>query len=47
MAISFDTHLIRNYSAVSAAWMVTRIDVIEKAGGFDEQFATDSNDTGF
>jgi GT2 family glycosyltransferase/glycosyltransferase involved in cell wall biosynthesis len=41
------THLIRNYSAVSAACMATRMDVIEKAGGFDEQFATDFNDTDF
>ena len=47
MAISFNTHLIRNYSAESAAWMATRIAVIEKAGGFDEQFGTDSNDTDF
>ncbi len=41
------THLIRNYSAVSAACMATRMDVIEKAGGFDEQFATDFNDLDF
>jgi GT2 family glycosyltransferase len=41
------THLIRNYSAVSAACMATRMDVIEKAGGFDEQFATDFNDIDF
>jgi GT2 family glycosyltransferase len=41
------THLIRNYSAVSAACMATRADVIEKAGGFDEQFATDFNDIDF
>ncbi len=41
------THLIRNYSAVSAACMATRLDVIEKAGGFDEQFATDFNDIDF
>jgi GT2 family glycosyltransferase len=41
------THLIRNYSAVSAACMATRMDVIEKVGGFDEQFATDFNDTDF
>jgi GT2 family glycosyltransferase/glycosyltransferase involved in cell wall biosynthesis len=41
------THLIRNYSAVSAACMATRADVIERAGGFDEQFATDFNDIDF
>ena len=41
------THLIRNYSAISAACMATRIDVIEKAGGFDEQLATDFNDVDF
>ena len=41
------THLIRNYSAVSAACMATRKDVIEKAGGFDEQLATDFNDIDF
>jgi GT2 family glycosyltransferase len=41
------THLIRNYSAVSAACMATRMDVIEKAGGFDEQFETDFNDVDF
>jgi len=41
------THLIRNYSAVSAACMAMRMDVIEKAGGFDEQFATDFNDVDF
>ena len=41
------THLIRNYSAVSAACMATRIEVIEKAGGFDERFATDFNDLDF
>ena len=41
------THLIRNYSAVSAACMATRRDVIDKAGGFDEQFATDFNDIDF
>jgi GT2 family glycosyltransferase/glycosyltransferase involved in cell wall biosynthesis len=41
------THLIRNYSAVSAACMATRMDVIEKCGGFDERFATDFNDIDF
>ena len=41
------THLIRNYSAVSAACLATRIDVIERAGGFDEQFAADYNDVDF
>jgi GT2 family glycosyltransferase/glycosyltransferase involved in cell wall biosynthesis len=41
------THLIRNYSAVSAACMAMRMDVIEKAGGFDEQFGTDFNDIDF
>jgi GT2 family glycosyltransferase/glycosyltransferase involved in cell wall biosynthesis len=41
------THLIRNYSAVTAACMATRKDVIEKAGGFDERFTTDFNDVDF
>jgi GT2 family glycosyltransferase len=41
------THLIRNYSAVTAACMATRMDVIEKAGGFDERFTTDFNDVDF
>jgi GT2 family glycosyltransferase len=41
------THLIRNYSAVSAACMAARLDVIEALGGFDEQFAVDYNDVDF
>jgi GT2 family glycosyltransferase/glycosyltransferase involved in cell wall biosynthesis len=41
------THVIRNYSAVTAACMATRMDVIEATGGFDEQFAIDYNDIDF
>jgi len=41
------THVIRNYSAVTAACMATRIDVIEATGGFDEQLAIDYNDIDF
>ena len=41
------THVIRNYSAVTAACMATRKDVIEATGGFDEQFAVDYNDVDF
>ncbi|HEY6392357.1 MAG TPA: glycosyltransferase, partial [Bryobacteraceae bacterium] len=41
------THVIRNYSAVTAACMATRIDVIEATGGFDERFAIDYNDIDF
>jgi len=40
-------HVIRNYSAVTAACMATRIDVIEATGGFDEQLAIDYNDIDF
>lgn len=41
------THVIRNYSAVTAACMATRIDVVEATGGFDEQLAIDYNDIDF
>jgi GT2 family glycosyltransferase/glycosyltransferase involved in cell wall biosynthesis len=41
------THVIRNYSAITAACMATRIDVIEATGGFDEQLAIDYNDIDF
>jgi len=41
------THLIRNYSAVTGACLATRIDVLERAGGFDERFAADFNDVDF
>jgi GT2 family glycosyltransferase/glycosyltransferase involved in cell wall biosynthesis len=38
------THIIRNYSAVTAACIATRKSVVMHAGGFDEKFATDFND---
>jgi GT2 family glycosyltransferase/glycosyltransferase involved in cell wall biosynthesis len=38
------THIIRNYSAVTAACLATRKAVVMHAGGFDESFATDFND---
>ncbi|HEX4595483.1 MAG TPA: glycosyltransferase, partial [Bryobacteraceae bacterium] len=41
------THVIRNYSAVSAACLATRKDVIEAIGGFDEQLPGDYNDIDF
>ena len=41
------THVIRNYSAVTAACMATRIDVLERIHGFDEAFAVDFNDVDF
>jgi len=41
------THVIRNYSAVTAACMATRIDVLERTRGFDEVFAVDFNDVDF
>lgn len=41
------THIIRNYSAVTAACMATRKEVVERAGGFDERLAIDYNDIDF
>lgn len=41
------THLIRNYSAVTAACLATRRSVIRKVGGFDERLAVDFNDIDF
>ena len=41
------THVIRNYSAVSAACLATRMDVIEAVGGFDEQLPADYSDIDF
>jgi GT2 family glycosyltransferase len=38
------THIIRNYSAVTAACLATRRSIITEVGGFDEMFATDYND---
>jgi GT2 family glycosyltransferase/glycosyltransferase involved in cell wall biosynthesis len=38
------THIIRNYSAVTAACLATRKSVIGQAGYFDERFAIDYND---
>jgi GT2 family glycosyltransferase len=39
--------VIRNYSAVTGACCMTRRDVFEALGGFDEQFATDFNDVDY
>jgi GT2 family glycosyltransferase len=39
------THLIRNYSAVTGACLATRKSVLSQAGGLDESFAVDFNDT--
>lgn len=41
------THLVRNYSAVTAACMATRRELLETLGGFDEQLAVDYNDVDF
>ena len=41
------THVVRNYSAVTAACLATRLSVFEEAGGFDEAFAVDFNDIDF
>jgi GT2 family glycosyltransferase len=37
----------RNYSAVTAACLMTRRSVFDEAGGFDEAFPTDFNDVDF
>jgi len=39
--------VIRNYSAVTGACCMTRRDVFESLGGFDERFATDFNDVDY
>lgn len=39
------THVIRNYSVLTAACMATRRSVIDEVGGFDRRFAIDYNDT--
>ena len=41
------TWIIRNYSAVTAACLMTRRDVFDALGGFDERFATDFNDVDY
>jgi GT2 family glycosyltransferase/glycosyltransferase involved in cell wall biosynthesis len=38
------THIVRNYSAVTAACLATRKAVLEELGGLDLQFAVDYND---
>ena len=38
------THLVRNYSAVTAACLATRKSVLAQVGGFDERLAIDFND---
>jgi glycosyltransferase involved in cell wall biosynthesis len=39
--------IIRNYSAVTAACMMTRRDLYERLNGFDERFTFDFNDTDY
>jgi GT2 family glycosyltransferase len=39
--------VIRNYSAVTGACCMTRRDVFDALGGFDERFATDFNDVDY
>ena len=39
------THVIRNYSVLTAACLATRRSVIDEVGGFDRRFAIDYNDT--
>jgi GT2 family glycosyltransferase len=39
--------IIRNYSAVTAACMMTRRDLYERMNGFDERFVFDFNDTDY
>ncbi|MFZ4771945.1 MAG: glycosyltransferase family 2 protein, partial [Ferruginibacter sp.] len=41
------THLIRNYSCVTGAVLATRMDLIKKVGGFDENLKIDFNDVDF
>jgi GT2 family glycosyltransferase/glycosyltransferase involved in cell wall biosynthesis len=41
------THIVRNYSAVTAACLATRKSVVAQVGGFDERFAVDFNDVDF
>ena len=39
--------IVRNYSAVTAACMMTRREVYERLRGFDERFLFDFNDTDY
>ena len=39
--------IIRNYSAVTGACCMTRREIFEALGGFDERFATDFNDVDY
>jgi O-antigen biosynthesis protein len=41
------TDLVRNYSAVTAAVIATRMSLVRQVGGFDESFAVDFNDIDF
>jgi GT2 family glycosyltransferase len=41
------THLIKNYSCVTGAVLATRMDLIKKIGGFDENLKIDFNDVDF
>ncbi len=41
------THIVRNYSAMTAAAIATRKSVIAQVGGFDRSFAVDYNDVDF
>jgi GT2 family glycosyltransferase len=46
MAVS-DLDVVRNYSAVTGACMMTRRDLFERLGGFDESFAVNYNDVDY
>jgi GT2 family glycosyltransferase len=41
------THIIRNYSAVTGACILTKKSILEQTGGYDERFKIDYNDTDF
>lgn len=41
------THIIRNYSAVTGACILTKRSLLERLDGYDEDFATDYNDVDF
>jgi GT2 family glycosyltransferase len=41
------TLMPRNYSAVTAAAMLTKVDAFDAVGGFDDAFARDFNDVDF
>ena len=41
------SQIIRNYSAVTGACMMTRREIFKQVGGFDERFSTDFNDVDY